>query len=629
MKRPNSEPARVPSSRSPLRFAPRRPLDATRACAIVLMLAAQAFAQTTTAVKLPAGYATLEETQPLMDKTLRVHLKPDVSKLTERERKTVDLLIDAGEIFQSLQESMRHPQAIKSYADLVALDKKLGSPAETQNLIALYYANKGPIVRMLDNSRRPVLPVEPHQPGGTVYPWKVTKAEIDAYLDANPGARVDLLNLRTAVRRADAVSLKQDRAALAKYPVLAVLHPGLDETLKKMPVNAKAFYAVPYSVAYADELARASSLLSKAAATIAPEDEDFAAYLHNRSRDLLSDDYDGGDAAWVSGRFKTLNAQIGSYETYDDELYGVKTFFGLNVLVRDNERSDALRAATNQLQHLEDLLPYDEGKPHKRVRTDIPVGVYDIVADFGQSRGANTATILPNEASAARKYGRTILLRRNIMMDEGLFEASQVAYLAAMAPAFGDHLTPESNTQRTLWHEIGHYLGVDRTADNRELDVALGHAAGSLEEMKADLVALFLAPELERMGYYTKEQRRSLYASGIRRVLQKSKPERAQVYQTMQLMQWNYFMDRGALSFDAATGKLSAHYDKFPAAVEAMLRETLAVQRAGDAAAADAFIDKWTPWRDDLHERVAAAMRASERYRYQYVTYEALPFPPQ
>ena len=32
------------------------------------------------------------------------------------------------------------------------------------------------------------------------------------------------------------------------------------------------------------------------------------------------------------------------------------------------------------------------------IREDIPVGVYDVIADFGQSRGGNTASILPNEA---------------------------------------------------------------------------------------------------------------------------------------------------------------------------------------------------------------------------------------
>ena len=51
----------------------------------------------------------------------------------------------------------------------------------------------------------------------------------------------------------------------------------------------------------------------------------------------------------------------------------------------------------------------------EKSKSDISVGVYNIVADFGQSRGANTATILPNDADHTRKYGRTILLRYNIM----------------------------------------------------------------------------------------------------------------------------------------------------------------------------------------------------------------------
>lgn len=588
-----------------------------------LVVAGTAFAQTATDVKLPAGYAALAETQPVIDKTLPVSLNPNLSRLTERERATVALLIDVGDIFQRLHESMLHPQALKSHADLIALDRRLHSPVETRNLLALYYANKGPIARMLDNARRPILPVEPHQPGGTVYPWGVTKAEVDAFIEKNASAREAILAPRTVVRRADEASLRRDRAVFGKYPVLDALHPGLRVTLDGTRIDAQAFYAVPYSVAFADELTAASDLLWRASVTIAPEDADFADYLRNRSRDLLCDDYEAGDASWVSGRFKTLNAQIGSYETYDDELYGVKTYFGLNVLIRDRTRSDALRAATRELQRFEDSLPYDEGKEHKRVRSDIPVGVYEIVADFGQSRGTNTATILPNEASAARKYGRTILLRNNIMADPGLFQMNRVAYVAAVEPAFADQLTSEANAQRTLWHEIGHYLGVDRTRDGRDLDSALEHASGSLEEMKADLVSLFLAPELERMGYYTAEARRSLYASGVRRVLLKNKPERAQVYQTMELMQWNYFLDRGALSFDASSGRLAVHYERFHDAVAAMLKETLAVQAAGDPVAANAFIDKWTQWRSDLHERVAEAMRASERYRFAYVTYEA------
>jgi hypothetical protein len=145
--------------------------------------------------------------------------------------------------------------------------------------------------------------------------------------------------------------------------------------------------------------------------------------------------------------------------------------------------------------------------------------------------------------------------------------------------------------------------------------------------MKSDLVSLFVAPTLLKMGYYKQADLAPLYASGVRRVLLKNKPDRSQPYQTMQLMQFNYFMDRGVLTFDPKTARLSVHQEKFPAAVAAMLREVLELQAAGDAKAAEAYITKWTEWREDLHERVAEAMRSTEKYRFTYITYDLLDAP--
>ena len=65
----------------------------------------------------------------------------------------------------------------------------------------------------------------------------------------------------------------------------------------------------------------------------------------------------------------------------------------------------------------------------------------------------------------------------------------------------------------------------------------------------ADLVSLTAARILARRGAYTQGQLRSIYASGIRRVLQKNRPRRDQPYGTMQLIQWNWFLDRGLLRF--------------------------------------------------------------------------------
>jgi len=135
-------------------------------------------------------------------------------------------------------------------------------------------------------------------------------------------------------------------------------------------------------------------------------------------------------------------------------------------------------------------------------------------------------------------------------------------------------------------------------------------------------VSLTAARLLRERGRISEAQLQAIYASGIRRVLQKNRPRREQPYQTMQLIQWNWFMEHGALRFE--NGQLRIDQRRYAAAVTSLLRETLAIQRNGDRAAANAFVDRWTTWRPDLHEVIAERMRASERTRFTLVTYEAL-----
>jgi hypothetical protein len=361
------------------------------------------------------------------------------------------------------------------------------------------------------------------------------------------------------------------------------------------------------------------TLLNEAAEVVEKDDVEFAKFLRNRARDLLTNDYESGDAAWVTGHFKNLNAEIGSYETYDDEMYGVKTFFAFSLLSTRQQETSALRKAMQGLQALEESLPYGN---HKKVREDIPVGVYDVVADFGQARGGNTATILPNESYLARRYGRTILLRSNIMRNPDIFDSTASTFGAAVGPAQAKDLTSEGNFYRTLWHEVGHYLGVDRTSDGRELDDALQDNANALEEMKADLVSLFVAEALRKQGYYSDAQLRSLYASGILRVLQNNRPRRDQPYNTMQLMQWNFFLENGLLTF--TDGMLKVNYAKYHDVVGKLLARVLEVQHQGDKQAADRFIEQYTKWDDNLHGVVAKNIRDRQTYRFRLFRYAAL-----
>ncbi|MEA2174996.1 MAG: hypothetical protein QOD00_2588, partial [Blastocatellia bacterium] len=406
---------------------------------LVLSVCVCALAQTplrknSAAVVPPPNYWPIEKSRAILDKMQPIRLSPDLSQLSAGERVAVSKLLKVGQIFQDLYEHQRHAQARSSLKELEQLDRRASAHALTQNLLTIYRLNQGPIAATLDNKREPFLNVDPVQPGKNMYPWGVTKQEVETFLAAHPEQRDSILDLRTVVRRSTAENLQRDLAKLRQYPALDTLHPGLKLDLERLlsQRDAKGFYAVPYSVAYADELIRAHGLLNEAADALQKDDAEFAGYLRNRGRDLLSDDYESGDASWVTGHFKNLNAQIGSYEVYDDELFGVKTFFAFSLLSMRQQETTELRQALKGLQALEESLPYDH---HKKVKEDIPVGVYDVIADFGQARGGNTATILPNENYLARRYGRTILLRANIMRNPDLFDATSHVWEAAVGPA--------------------------------------------------------------------------------------------------------------------------------------------------------------------------------------------------
>jgi hypothetical protein len=550
-----------------------------------------------------------EQIRPIREKTLELRLALVEGALTPQEQAAIAELLAAGERLHDLYLRQRHHQAL-------AAKSALANHPERKDLVDLFRLNSGPIATTLTNQREPFLGVDPEIPARNVYPLGATRDALDAYLAAHPERRDELLHLRSVVEEATDANLARAFATLDGRPALDVLHPGLRVRLQE----AESYFAVPYSVAYADDIFFIYDRLNAAAAAVEAHDPAFARFLKLRSRDLLADDYDGSDAAWVTSRFTgNLNAEIGSYETYDDALYGVKTFFALSLLQRDAARTAELTTALGDIQAIEDALPY---VAHKRVNSDIPVGVYNVIADFGQARGTNTASILPNESHLARQFGRTILIRANILTNPELFALRREAFNAATVADHAGDLVPDGAFYRTLWHEVGHYLGVDRTADGRELDVALQDTADLLEEMKADLVSLFAARFLHERGAHDNARLQAIYADGIHRVLQKNRPRRDQPYQTMQLIQWNWFLDRGLLEVEQ--GRLQIHYERYPEAVSSLLTAVLGLQLEGDRSAANAFVDRWTRWDESLHGAIAERMRAAETTRFTLVRYEAL-----
>ena len=139
-----------------------------------------------------------------------------------------------------------------------------------------------------------------------------------------------------------------------------------------------------------------------------------------------------------------------------------------------------------------------------------------------------------------------------------------------------------------------------------------------MEEMKSDLVSLFA---LRRMQH---PSLRAIQASGIRRTLQNVRPRSDQPYQTMQLAQFNWFLDKGLLRADPVTARLTIDYDRYGDTIDSLLKEVLRLQYAGDEAAAGAFFAQWTTWTPELHEKLAERIRAAQGARFRIVKYAAL-----
>ncbi len=404
----------------------------------------------------------------------------------------------------------------------------------------------------------PFLPVDPWTEGKNVYPWAIERDEIETHLAAHPEDRPSILGLHTVVRRSSPAALKRDLATIRAHPELALLHPGLVPVLEARAARPTrhALYAVPFSVAWPDPLIQASGLLAEAAVAIEAERRDLATFLRLRAIDLLSDDNEAGDAAWIRGDLGRLDAVIGAYETYDDDLFGAKAFFGLTLFLRDEAATTALRRAIGDLQEIEASLPY---RSHRRVRTDIPAASYDVLAAFGQGQ-STAAEILPNDPDLMRKYGRKILVRRNLYTSPESLARARARWEAALERDFHGDLSPEGRYQQVVWHEIGHYLGPEIDREGRSIEDQLEDDAAPVEELKAELISQYAAHRLQDLGHLSAEDVRGIAAGGILASLRPVRPIRSQPYPTLWLMEFNFFLDRGLLIYE--DGKVGVRWER-------------------------------------------------------------------
>ena len=515
---------------------------------------------TTTLVIAPNLASQLAKFKP-------VRMPFDSSRLTPRERQLVAKLVEACQSLESIYWRQSDPEGLKLYHALA------NSTAPRDIQLRRFLRINGGRFDLIGNNA-PFVGTSPWPPGRGFFPEDMTKLEFDRYVAAHPDQKAALYDPFTIVRR-----------------------------------KGSSLEAIPYHVAYREWLDPAVKALREAASL--SDDPAFAKFLRLRADALLTDNYFESDIAWVSLENPKFDVIFAPYETYLDNLLGVKTSYGAAVLIRNEQESRKLGVFQKYVSDIQDALPLaPEDRPSARGHLS-PMEVMDTPYRAGDLRHGYQAVAdtLPNDPRIHEQKGSKKIFFKNYMdarvnyvilpVAKRLLRADQ----AAIASAEG-YLTT------TMMHEISHGLGpaFARTpAGQRDVREAIGPAYSGLEEAKADIVGLYGLKWLVDRGNLPKEKLNGYYASEVAGIFRTVRFGVAEAHGRAEIMEFNYFVERGVIARDAASGRYVIDMDRMPEAVAALAKELLEQEATGDRARVEAWFTKYGSVPPELAKALEAA----------------------
>ena len=293
--------------------------------------------------------------------------------LKPREIRLVNKLVEANRDIEYIYWRQSDPEALTLYGSL-----KGASAARDQMLRRFLYIN-GSRFDLLDENR-PFVGTQPMPPGHALYPADLTRAQLDAYVAAHPEKKNEIYSPFTIVRR-----------------------------------QGEELVGIPYHVAFSSFLEDAAKKLREAAEL--SDDPAFAKFLRLRADALLTDDYFQSDLAWLELKNPKFDIIFAPYETYLDDLLGVKTSYGGAVLVRNEPESKKLELYQKYVPEIQEALPLAaEDLPSKRGLAT-PMEVMDAPFRAGDLNHGYQAVAdnLPNDPRIHQQKGSKKIFFKNFM----------------------------------------------------------------------------------------------------------------------------------------------------------------------------------------------------------------------
>ncbi len=489
-----------------------------------------------------------------------VQMPFNTAGLSAREVAMVRKLVEAGQDLESIFWRQSDPPGLAIYQALA------NCAGATEKQIHHYLLINGNRYDLLEGNK-PFLANTRYEPGHALFPAGITRKEIEDYVAAHPARKAEIYNPWTVVKR-----------------------------------QGRELVGVPYHVEYRQWLAPAAKALRDAAAL--SDDKQFANFLRLRADALLTDNYYSSDLAWVDLDNHKFDVIFAPYETYLDDLLGVKTSYGVAVMIRNPAESAKLTMYKKYAAAIQDALPIPAADRPSNAGHPTPMEVMDTPFRAGDLRHGYQAVAdnLPNDPRIHAEKGTKKIFFKNFMDARVNYVVLPIAKLLLRADqanlASGDgYLTT------TVMHEISHGLGPaysrinGKQADIRE---SIGPLYSGLEEAKADIVGLYGLDWLMNHGVLPRSRARDFYASEVAGIFRTVRFGTAEAHAKAEMMEFNYFVEKGAITRDAATGRYAIDFAKMPGAVASLAKELLTIEATGNRARAEAWMTKYGTMPADL-----------------------------
>jgi len=481
-----------------------------------------------------------------------VDMEPDASFLTDEEIAVVNKLNEVGEYMSEIYLRQRAEEN-PAWRDAIA-----ASHAEDKDLLLnLFDLHFGPWDTLDHN--KPFFGDTPMPDGAAFYPADMTKEEFENWIAEHPEDEDAFRSSYTVIRR-----------------------------------DGDDLIAIPYAEHYREWLEPAAALMREAAEITS--NASLKKFLTLRADAFLTDDYYESELAWMD-LDGAIEAAIGPYEVYTDNLFGYKTAYEAFITVKNPEESAALAKYKDYLRDMEANLPVDESYKNFRRGFESPIVVSDQVHGGGDNvPGVQTIAFnLPNDERVREAKGAKKVILNNVLgakFDRILEPMAQDVLVAEQASL----LMKKYMAGSTLFHELSHSLGpgtITKNGEETTVGAELKELYTGTEEGKADVMGAYNVLYMMKRGdmpIAEKENFLATYFVGLFRSMRFGINE---AHGKGAAFQYSYFKEAGAFAWDESEQKFRLDFAALEQAISDLTRDIVVIQGDGDYDAAQAFLDKY------------------------------------